>query len=50
MGGVYVTDGYEVTKLSTSIDDKFGGSVTGSVRHSLNFLSDGMILNISRVC
>ena len=48
MGGVYVTDGYEVTKLSTSIDDKFSGSVTGSVRYSLNFLNDGMVLNMCR--
>jgi len=47
--GVYVTDGYEVTKLSSSIDDKFFTAVTGNVRYSLNFLQDGMLLSMSRI-
>lgn len=47
--GVYVTDGYEVTKLSAAIDDKFFSSVTGSVRYSINFLNDGALLSMSRV-
>ena len=46
--GVYVTDGYEVTKLSSSIDDKFLTYATGSTRYSINFLNDGMLLSLSR--
>lgn len=47
--GVYVTDGYEVTKLSSSIDDRFFTATKGSVRYSLNFLSDGMLLSMCKV-
>jgi hypothetical protein len=46
--GVSVTDGYEVTKLSGSIGDKFFVNSTGTLRHTLNYLSDGMVLSVWR--
>lgn len=47
--GVNVTDGYEVTKLSSSIDDKFVSYIKGNSRYSLNFLNDGMLLCLTKI-
>lgn len=45
--GVYATDGLTTVKISSTIDDRFS-KPNNSLRHSLHYFEDGMIMCISK--